>query len=290
MNELTVPQVKGYLDRVVNLEGSLYEQQKIYNSLLEKKQKYENMKLEERPIINNKDSSEDGLFLAGFAAVVDFILILCFDWVDSFGGFVFHILVVGGLTLFITKFLQRAYYSNQQEKSDKYYYERVNKIKEKNKEIIDKCKSCMAIISKSIDSTKNTLDSVYNLNIVYPKYRNFVAMATICEYFDSGRVDQFVGPNGAYNLYENELRMNVIIDKLDMILEKLDTIQRNQNLLYLVMNKINSNISSMNNHINRLEENLNSMNTNIAMQTYADLRIQRDVAYMKWVNNPYRWR
>lgn len=59
-----------------------------------------------------------------------------------------------------------------------------------------------------------------------------VAMTTIYEYFASGRVTELTGPHGAYNLYEQELRANIIIDKLDTIAEQLEQIKHHQYVLY----------------------------------------------------------
>ena len=39
--------------------------------------------------------------------------------------------------------------------------------------------------------------------------------------------------NGAYNLYEQELRQNLIINKLDFVIDRLDTVIDNQHMLYM---------------------------------------------------------
>ncbi len=57
-------------------------------------------------------------------------------------------------------------------------------------------------------------------------------MTTMCEYFETGRVSTLAGPDGAYNLYESEVRQDIIINKLDIVIDKLDTIIANQSMLY----------------------------------------------------------
>ena len=59
------------------------------------------------------------------------------------------------------------------------------------------------------------LVSFYSKNIIYPKYRGLVPIAAFYEYFNSGRCDTLTGHEGAYNIYETEIRMNIIIAKLD---------------------------------------------------------------------------
>lgn len=58
-------------------------------------------------------------------------------------------------------------------------------------------------LKKTLDETQAALDALYSVNIIYPKYRNFAAICTIYEYFDSGRCTELSGPTGAYNLYRN---------------------------------------------------------------------------------------
>ena len=66
-------------------------------------------------------------------------------------------------------------------------------------------------------SLQDTLDKYYEKNVIFPKYRNLVAITMINEYLESGRCYELEGPDGAYNIYENELRQNLIISNLDKI-------------------------------------------------------------------------
>lgn len=91
----------------------------------------------------------------------------------------------------------------------------------------------------------NTLNKLYDFNIIFPKYRNFIAVTTFYEYFISGRCNTLEGHEGAYNIYENEVRLNAIIIRLDDIIEHLNEIRSNQYELYNAIsegNKIANNI------------------------------------------------
>lgn len=79
---------------------------------------------------------------------------------------------------------------------------------------------------------KDALENLYDVNIIYPKYRNLVAVTTIYEYLASGRCDTLEGADGAYNLYEMELRQNIIIGQLSSVLDSLEQIKNNQFTLY----------------------------------------------------------
>ena len=82
------------------------------------------------------------------------------------------------------------------------------------------------------DKCKKTLDILYQLDVVHVKYRGFVTITMLYEYFDTGRCDSLTGHEGAYNIYENEIRMNLIIAKLDDVIKQLETIQQNQYMMY----------------------------------------------------------
>lgn len=87
------------------------------------------------------------------------------------------------------------------------------------------------IIQKREECEK-LLDRLYNLNIIYPTYRNMVAVLTILEYFNSGRCDSLTGAHGAYDTFSYEEKQNLIISKLDTVIYMLDDIRNTQYLLY----------------------------------------------------------
>ena len=80
-------------------------------------------------------------------------------------------------------------------------------------------------IGSLIKDAEQTLQKLYNQNVIHAKYRNLTACCMFLEYLESGRCDALVGANGAYNLYESELRQNLIIYKLDEVVQRLDTLQ-----------------------------------------------------------------
>lgn len=88
-----------------------------------------------------------------------------------------------------------------------------------------------------------------------------------CEYLASGRCYSLEGHEGAYNIYENELRQNTIINQLDGITSKLDSIKSNQYLLY-------NSITEANNISNRMLSSFSS---------YADQQAQANA--MQLISN-----
>ena len=96
----------------------------------------------------------------------------------------------------------------------------------------DECEKSRGTIIEVGNHLKNSLEHIYSANVIYPKYRNLVAVTTIYEYLASGRCDTLEGADGAYNLYEMELRQNIVIGQLSSVLDSLEQIKSNQFTLY----------------------------------------------------------
>lgn len=132
-------------------------------------------------------------------------------------------------------------YQIQKAEEDERYYAQVHRIREKLAILRTEANRLSEIKRKGME----ILSQLYNLDIIYPKYRNYIAVCTLAEYFSSGRCSELTGPNGAYNLYESELRQNTIINQMDIILRGLETIRLNQYILYEELYKTNSYLPSI---------------------------------------------
>lgn len=120
---------------------------------------------------------------------------------------------------------EKLMYKQDMTAKELFYQERINVVVSEYKDVI----------LESIIQTEKTLEKVYSKNIIHPKYRNLIAVGQIYEYFDTGRCNEFEGANGAYNLFESELRQNIIINKLDTIISQLDTLNET---MYYIANEI----------------------------------------------------
>lgn len=99
--------------------------------------------------------------------------------------------------------------------------------------------------NSALSALENALETLYNENVVFPKYRNFVAITAINEYLLSGRCYSLEGPDGAYNLYEMELRQNIVIGQLSNIISNLEQIRSNQYSLYEQLTRSNAMVESI---------------------------------------------
>ena len=115
-------------------------------------------------------------------------------------------------------------------------------------------------LNKVTDLLQTSLNNIYSKDIVCPKYRNLVDIARIYEYFESGRCTELEGANGAYNLYEEELRSNKAISSISQVIEDSENPQNGQ---YALCDQISQSTQAV-------EELLNQMNNTQALTDYCE--------------------
>ena len=135
-------------------------------------------------------------------------------------------------------------------RNDKDYY--LSFMDEKSRKGFNSHKAIFEFYSAEIKEDEELLKQQYRIintlcasETIFPKYNNVVAWSTMYEYFVTGRVSELSGPNGAYNLYESEVRANIIISKLDAIIDRLDAIKDNQYVLYQLVNEATETIKDI---------------------------------------------
>lgn len=99
--------------------------------------------------------------------------------------------------------------------------------------------------TKTLNLLTQTLQTHYESKIIFEKYRNFTAVTTMSEYLQSGRCSTLGGADGAYNMYEMELRQSVVIGQLSAIVSNLDQIKSNQYTLYQEIMRANQTVAEL---------------------------------------------
>ena len=149
-------------------------------------------------------------------------------------------------------------------------------------------------MNRRLEDSIQNLQMIYSKNICYEKYRNIIAVCSIYEYLASKRCYQLVGADGCYNLFEQEIRADLIILKLDEIINKLDQIQKNQNKLYWAINDSNRNSRNMieatnkmldtlyttNSKLDGMSKEISELNRQTAIEAYNTERIAQELAYL----------
>lgn len=112
---------------------------------------------------------------------------------------------------------------------------------------------------------------LYDCGIIFMKYHNLVAISTFYEYLMSGRCTALEGTNGAYNIYEAEVRANTVIAQLSAVLESLEKIKENQFMIYQAIQSVNASLY-------RLEGTMTTMSKSLER---IDAKAQTMTGYME---------
>ena len=113
----------------------------------------------------------------------------------------------------------------------------------------ENAKQQVSLLDAPLRETEQLLEKLYSMDIIFPKYRNLVAVCTMYEYLASGRCTELAGPAGAYNLYESELRQNMIINQLEQVNANLEQVKQNQYILYQGIMEANQALQSISNEV-----------------------------------------
>ena len=149
---------------------------------------------------------------------------------------------------------------------------RRNELQEELEELADQYNKTLEIVNK-----------LYDLGIIYEKYQKIIPVSSFYEYIASGRCSSLTGSSGAYNLYENETRMNVVITKLDEINAKLDIIAQNQQVLADEMRKANDLSLQINHKIDALTNASQSLIQNTEIIGYHSMITAQNTEILKWM-------
>ena len=109
------------------------------------------------------------------------------------------------------------------------------------------------MLSAEIEQAKKTLgdlvkakNELYSTNVIFGKYRDIVALTSFYEYLVAGRCDSLEGKDGAYNIYESEIRTNQIIPQLNDVMDSLEQIKNGQYMVYSTIKGVYSNLEQLN--------------------------------------------
>ena len=99
----------------------------------------------------------------------------------------------------------------------------------------------------------------------------------------SGRCVVFEGHEGAYNIYENEIRLNVVIQKLDDVIQKLDQIQDNQYICCIVQSKNVKKITKLSQVTSDVTNKLQDISQNAEISAYYNGITALNTTAIKWL-------
>lgn len=132
-----------------------------------------------------------------------------------------------------------------------------------------------ALAVKALKDLYACRNQLYGYDIVFGKYRNAIALSSFYEYLAAGRCSTLDGANGAYNLFESEVRANRIISQLDTVISSLEEMKHNQYMMYAELCAINDSLDQLNYTMDKALTSIqsieaNSMQINEYMERIAD--------------------
>lgn len=312
MNQLSTEDLKQYLFHVRDLEVSCYKQREYINFL------QQSMNRANNPQMNalGEDKKASGLDIEDFLTVclgcgviVGLILgiagffdegLFCtfmpgythrFFWSTLFRVFAGAIagFIIGFIGGIIWQIVSMAQEKKETQKENAKIHEQNKELAEKNELIRDRSKTrAMKLateISKArmkLDETEKILLKYYASDIIYTKYQGLIPVTMFCEYFASGRCDTLTGHEGAYNIYENEIRLNLIIVKLEEVVDKLDQIQQNQYMLASMLEQNNRELQSIKSAVSMQTATLERIEDNTEVSNYYNRITAANTDFLAW--------
>ena len=105
---------------------------------------------------------------------------------------------------------------------------------------------------------------MYSCDIVFEKYRDIVSVATFYEYLSAGRCQGLEGSDGAYNLYENEIRMNLVVSQLSQVVATLEQIKNNQFVICSTLDEMDGKLSNISGSMDKALSSLSNIETGVS--------------------------
>mgnify|MGYP005775967061 CR=1 FL=1 len=302
-SSLTRSQYKEYFKKVKDLEVACYQLTQLNSQLQQKKQQLErtlrNLALPQPPQKAKVKGYIGAIFLmlfliivfslaGGLAGLIVWLFHSGNGFLDNFIGgggdeptdpYVIPGMIIGcGIALICGIYnmftLNKEYSANMQKFKDR--KQKVEHISANNLTTIKNIDSALSKCKNEYTQTSNVLKQYYDLGYIYPKYRGLIPVCTIYEYLDSGRCFTLEGHEGAYNLYESELRMNIVLDKLNEVLYRLDDISSSQHLLANELKASNAQIDYLCHSVDKIG------NTSALTQYYSKVSAENS-SYLAWM-------
>ncbi len=129
-----------------------------------------------------------------------------------------------------------------------------------------------------LTQAQERLSHLYDQDIVYPSFRNLVAVSQICEYLKMGISDTLDGPTGAYAQYMNDVHTQMICTSIAELKQAVvGAIHSLQASLINELHTINANVNearlSFSRDIGQLNSNIMSMQHAVGSQLEAQYKI-----------------
>ncbi len=310
---MTTEKIKEYLEMALDMEKNKYIQEKVIQKMEDEIDSLGHKKRYESPERYTADVSF-GLFIGITALIVGFIafmisMVIGFEsssgMLDSLSApfqaikpaLIWAVIggIVGGIIALCKRASEQSEYDERYEQSLSKYNALIERDNDRVKGELQKRESLIEqykTLCRKYEDSCDKLENFYAYDVVEFRYRDFVSIASLYQYFCEKRTYSLgfnpeTGDQGAYNIYNAERRQDMIIDKLDVIAEKLDTVIENQRIIANTLREANNRISSLSSSIKsgfkRMEGAINNQTAVIQYNS------ERQLAEQKYLNTLATW-
>lgn len=302
MKEMEGKTLQEYLYNAILLETDIAIQDQI-------KRSYQANAEKRKPILNysplpkepklDKPSEPDSYF---FFSLIAGSLCLGFGFVFQIVGYNIPLLWIGGILFMLPWLFKKLNARAAKKEAEETYIYALEKYKTECEKIEEKRvlekrdfdrdfevwkrynnKNIKLMDAKKTESER-ALDKLYALDVIYPKYRSLPALTSIYEYLVIGRCNSLTGPDGAYNLYENEIRANAIIWQLSVVIKQLEQIKQNQYALYQQVKEIQSRTNAIERELQQIKGYAVEIASLTALNTFYAATTERNTRITMWCN------
>ena len=244
-----------------------------------------------------------GIVFGGFILLYIILLIAKLDWgILKFPGTLIFVVLLPVLTILgieIYKYISgKAEHARLEEEAKAAYEEEQNKIMESTLELLnndlmdyqriiaehEKTKKDLQNIdlseieaeiimnNKEKKATEEMLDKFYAPQALNGEYRSLVPVATLYEYFKTGKVKDLTSGDGAYRVYKKELAEGIVTNDLQELYARFAGKGKTDDLQYAVYDKVKSYDDLAINLMNSLDEAIKKSH-----ESEGDLKISREM-------------
>ncbi len=148
------------------------------------------------------------------------------------------------------------------------------------------------LMTEILKRSYNSRKMLYEQNLLHRDYHDLISVGTIYGYFVKGQTqslsfDPKTGDQGAYNIYENQRRLDMIITNTEEILKKMDTIIQTQYELADGLVRAEKRIGVLCRGVNDFMQSANSKLDRIGecaeLTAYNTERAARELEYQSWL-------
>ena len=290
---MTYENLKAYVQKVYELESSLYQQRQLGRQLqyeINFRYNYSGDTRSREHIGYYSEFFEWEIFVGSVGLFTIIGLLLACDEIGILPANLWIIFPVFGFFLpFIIelfRFNSVKHYNAEVDRENKEIDKHNAQLCTKMRKQADVIQTELDQVNNSIAQTLHTLDIYYQMNIIAPKYQhNLIAISSFHEYLTLERTHSLTfnsGDSGAYNIYENELRLNVIIGKLDDIIDRLDQIKSKQYSLYQAIQSSNRTSNQILQATRQSSQRLEAIENNSVISAYNSVLTESNTRYLKW--------